>query len=176
MMNTARIDISPEYLKSQGLSPTFEERFWSRVYIDTAGIGCWLWTGHQERFGHGRLYACYPSTFMILAHRASWILNYGPVPDGLCVLHKCDNPPCVRPDHLFLGTIADNNDDRDRKGRHVTAHGESVSNHVLTEKQVLQIRAIYAAGTVSQLRLAIQFQCSEKNIFYIVHRQHWPHI
>jgi hypothetical protein len=53
-------------------------------------------------------------------HRAAWLVTYGPVPEGMCVLHSCDNPPCCRPDHLFLGTLKENSEDRDRKGRLVT--------------------------------------------------------
>lgn len=78
-------------------------------------FGCWLWTGSVNSKGYGRIW--YPPHRFVFVHRLAWTLAYGPVPDGLCVLHRCDTPRCVRPDHLFLGTIRDNNHDMMRKGR-----------------------------------------------------------
>lgn len=88
------------------------ERFWSFVEKTDS---CWLWTGakHPKGYGIFHLRGRTPR-----AHVLSWILHHGPVPRGLCVLHRCDNPPCVNPDHLFLGTPQDNTDDMTRKGRH----------------------------------------------------------
>lgn len=85
------------------------ERFWARV--DKSGC-CWVWTGSCNNKGYGRFDGEY-------AHRFSWRLLSGPIPDGLNVLHRCDNPPCVRPDHLFLGTVSDNARDMWAKGRGV---------------------------------------------------------
>lgn len=92
--------------------------FWSRV-----GRGdtdrCWPWSKALFHGGHGAV------TFngkQDRAHRVAWILTHGPIPDGLCVLHRCDNPPCCNPAHLFLGSKRDNNRDRDAKGR--TAKGQ----------------------------------------------------
>lgn len=88
------------------------DRFWNKV--DRSG-DCWTWQGSRDRKGYGRVSV---NQRPVLAHRFSWTLSHGPIPDGLCVLHKCDNPPCVNPEHLFLGTIADNNRDMVAKGRH----------------------------------------------------------
>jgi hypothetical protein len=87
------------------------KRFWDKVVkTDT----CWVWTASVNGKGYGSF--GYGGRVQ-LAHRVSWQMHCGPIPPGLCVCHACDNPSCVRPDHLFLGTIKDNNRDRDRKGR-----------------------------------------------------------
>src|SRR6267378_450691 len=90
------------------------ERFWEKVK-ETAS--CWLWTGANKpgRWPYGMLAG--PGKTAKLAHRVSWELHHGAIPTGLNVLHKCDNPSCVRPDHLFLGTLADNTADMIAKGR-----------------------------------------------------------
>lgn len=87
-------------------------RFWNRV--NKSQDGCWEWTGSKIPTGYGHLMFHNIQTY---AHRVSWTLCVGEIPEGLCVLHHCDNPCCVRPDHLFLGTMLDNMHDRDAKGR-----------------------------------------------------------
>lgn len=89
----------------------WQDRFWRKV---VKGDGCWLWTGHRGSGGYGRFWL---NGKQVLAHRTSWEITNGPIPDGLYACHRCDNPPCVKPAHLFLGTALDNAEDRDRKGR-----------------------------------------------------------
>lgn len=92
-------------------------RFWRFV---RKGAGCWEWTGHSNRpGGYGRfaVQATRPIV-LVVAHRYSWELHFGPIPPGMIVCHRCDNPSCVRPDHLFLGTQSDNVRDSVTKGRH----------------------------------------------------------
>ena len=94
-----------------GMRKATTERFWGKVHITN---GCWEWAKARDHGGYGRFYT---GTVNVGAHRMAWVLAVGPIPNGLCVLHRCDNPPCVNPDHLFLGTIRDNVHDAMKKGR-----------------------------------------------------------
>lgn len=97
-----------------------EQRFWPKVQKSD---GCWLWiAGGDGSTGYGRIREGSKTKPTLLAHRVAWELTFGPIPDDLWVLHKCDTPRCVRPDHLFLGTSGENNNDMAAKGR--AAHGE----------------------------------------------------
>lgn len=82
--------------------------------------GCWEWQGARQRMGHGVIGRGRRGEGTVLVHRLSWEVHNGPVPVGMCVCHHCDNPPCVNPDHLFVGTRNDNNQDMMRKGRHAS--------------------------------------------------------
>lgn len=90
------------------------ERFWAKV---EKGSSCWTWTGSTDPNGYGRIQRGGRKEGVLLAHRLSWHLATGVDPGELCILHLCDNPPCVNPDHLVLGTMAANNYDMVRKGR-----------------------------------------------------------
>lgn len=100
---------------------TLEQRFWKKVNTEgpvhsLLGTRCWTWTASKTSDGYGTFNA---NRVRILAHRFSWILKYGLIRDRLFVLHRCDNPPCVNPDHLFAGTQADNIRDCYAKGRRI---------------------------------------------------------
>jgi len=88
-----------------------EDRLWSRI---DQGPDCWVWPGGHDKDGYGHIKV---DRIQQSTHRLAWTLTHGPVPAGMLVLHHCDNPPCCRPDHLFLGTHADNMRDRATKGR-----------------------------------------------------------
>ena len=114
-------------------APTIEERFWSYVNKKPGqgrNLDCWQWTGHTQKYGRFQ-----HAGKKMGAHRFSYILNIGEIPDGLWVLHKCDNPPCVNPKHLFLGTRQDNVDDRVSKGR-------NNHNYKLIREQIEEIRML----------------------------------
>ena len=112
----------------------------------------------------------------VRASRISWELHRGPVPEGLWLLHHCDNPPCVNPDHLFLGTPADNSADRDRKGRRNPLIGSAGEDHPrarLTEEQVRAIRAEYDAEGTTHQKLADRYGVSRTTITMILTGVNW---
>lgn len=142
-------------------------RFWSKV--DKSG-DCWEWAAGRGSFGYGRFRALGKTDY---AHRVSYGLEYGEIPDGMCVLHKCDNPPCVNPAHIFLGTKADNMADRDAKGRNVKGgnHGQSK----LTEEDIPRIRDMLRMGC-TQADIAGWFGVHQVTISKINTGYKWSHV
>lgn len=131
---------------------------------------CWRWNGRLGHGGYGRL-GYSRKTYM--AHRLSYELHYGSIPDGLWVCHHCDNPRCVNPAHLFLGTPADNTTDMIRKDRN--ARGEKQTNAKLTEAQVREILRLRNEG-VGNIALAEQFGVGKTHISHIVTGRKWKHV
>lgn len=149
------------------------ERFRSKV---DKSLSCWVWTGarlHQRHGDYGRISAGHRRGRILLAHRVSYEFSFGPIPDGMYVLHKCDNPPCVRPDHLFLGTQADNQADKLTKGRLIRKFGEENPNAKLTWQEVHDIRKRYASERASAAKLAAEFGVSDDEILNIIHEVTW---
>lgn len=125
-----------------------ENKFWGHVDKEISdifynGTRCWEWMASRQYKGYGEVKWGMRKE---KSHRVAWMLTYGEIPDNLWVLHHCDNPPCCNPLHLFLGTHQDNVDDREKKGRNVPPIGEKNGNHKLTDKQVYEIRKLYATG------------------------------
>jgi len=149
-------------------TPTDQERF--EEGVDRSG-DCHIWKeGKCRNYGHFRL-----NGQDMGAHQAAWTLANGPIPDGLWVLHTCDNPKCVRVDHLWLGTMLDNIADMVAKGRNRTpvASGEASPRHKVTARQVDEIRVRYAAGGVTQQALADEYGLTQSAISAIVRRRSW---
>lgn len=136
--------------------------------------GCTVWTGTKHTAGYGVIGTGGRSGKTVLAHRLSYEITYGPIPPGLHVCHHCDNPPCVNPKHLFLGTDADNSDDKCNKGR--MPIGESRSYAKLTDESVRQIRARYAAGGISQRALGREYGISSGIVSEVISRKRWTHV
>jgi hypothetical protein len=138
--------------------------------------GCWLWTRALDAHGYGSVWD--PGTRKVVyAHRAAYEAANGPLAAGLCVCHRCDNPPCVKPAHLFSGTRGDNIRDMDRKGRRVNAPhiGEAHHKAVLTEEQVRTLRRERDAGmTLPQLR--DKYGISKSAVCAIAQRRVWKHV
>lgn len=155
-----------------------ERRFWPHV---TKTDKCWIWTGALAgrdgrgqvridiRDGSGKVIAVQS----VYAHRFSWELHKGTIPDGLFVLHKCDVPSCVNPDHLFLGTHAVNMTDRNKKGRQ--AKGESHPRAKLKESDIHLIRQMRQAGKTHKA-IADFFGVCRTTIRVILAGLHWKHV
>jgi hypothetical protein len=152
-----------------------EDAFASRYEVN--GHGCWVWSGSRSAGGYGQwLLEKTPlgngrySKRRIYAHRLSWELHRGAIPDGLRVLHECDNPPCVNPEHLFLGTMADNTHDMLAKGRE--SRGEDRPLAKLTERDVIAIRQSKETLMVLAERYGVAFQ----TISDVRRRKVWKHV
>lgn len=154
-----------------------EDRFWSKV--DKSG-DCWLWTAAKTfEGGYGQLGI---GGKLVLTHRLVYEMTYGPIPASLMVLHRCDNPSCVRPEHLFLGTAKDNARDMALKGRTwQQQHPERVKrggkhgNAKFTDDQVLTIREAFASG-VGMEELARQWGVTPTTIARMISGEGWTHL
>jgi len=135
------------------------ERF-NRIGWIVMETGCHEWRGYRFPNGYGQFGRG------VYAHRFSYSIRNGDIPNGISILHRCDNPPCVKPEHLFAGTVQDNSDDMCRKGR--SANGERAGQCKLTDVEVAEIRARYTAGGISQRQLAEQFHTTQSNVSLVV--------
>jgi hypothetical protein len=156
-------------------STPIEQRFWHNIHITD---NCWFWTGAHTFGGYGVIRESGRQGKLIRAHRLSWEIHYGPIPIGKDICHHCDTPPCVRPDHLFLGTPAINTRDMVEKGRAKggSPRGSKHPQAKLNEQQVIDIRSIYSSGHSSLNILAKQFGVCKRTVLNIVHRKVWIHI
>jgi len=148
---------------------SLRDRFYQK-FLPITESGCWIWEGSgssEGRYGYIRA-----NGRMQLAHRVSWELHRGPIPNGIEVCHHCDIEPCVNPYHLFLGTHLENCIDRDTKGRNVVSSGSEHGCAKLTEEIVLVIRSSSKSGVL----LAKEFGVTPTTISSIRHRRSWNHV
>lgn len=152
----------------------FSKRFWSKVSIRSINE-CWEWQGAVfVTGGYGQIGWNYKT---LRAHRVAWILKRGKISDKILVLHKCDNPKCVNPNHLFLGTYLDNNLDKIQKGRTNRRERTSEMKYKtkLTENDIKEIRNLIEQG-ISHRKIGGVFNVSHTTIGYIRRGERWKHV
>lgn len=147
-----------------------EFNFWANLEIK--GNGCWEWKGCARKHGYGWINWIGRKT--ILAHRLAWILSREESPDGMEVCHRCDNPPCCNPFHLFLGTHTDNIRDMDSKGRRKVTSGENCHLSKLKESDIPEIRRMSDSMNISQI--ARHFGVTPSPIRTILNGTGWKHV
>ena len=157
---------------------TVEQRFNEKV-TKNSGEECWSWTAATNDYGYGILRVDGKN---LRAHRISWEIHVGPIPPGMRVLHRCDNPPCTNPDHLFCGTMKDNTQDMLKKGRNASVtrpdrirRGSQIGTSKLTEDQVVEIKRKLSNG-FSLSVLAGEYNVDMSNISIIKRGIGWKHV
>ena len=178
------------------------ERFWSKV-DKTDDLSCWNWTASKYHFGHGALYFRGRSQ---PAHRISWWIHHGEIPDGCEVCHYCDNPPCVNPGHLYVATHSQNVKDMHIRGRGVyfsgdnhwmrkhpewiatgdrhplrkrpelAARGELNGNSKLSNRSVRDIRLLYCRQDVTSTELASAYGLDKSTVLDVLNHKTWKHV
>jgi hypothetical protein len=173
------------------LTPDVRDRFWKKVDRSGGPDACYWWTASKQTDGYGQ-FGIEGGNYR--APRIAWVIDNGrDIPDGKFVCHRCDNPACVNPNHLWLGTHTANMRDKSEKGRcgatgargdrngsrtkpESRPRGEASKRAILTEDQVRKIRAEYALGGVTQQSLADQYGVSQLTISRIIRRKIWSHV
>lgn len=148
------------------MTPEQIARFWAKVDKSDA---CWVWRGAQNGRGYG---AVGVNGRMQGAHRIAYTLTYGPIPAGLLVCHRCDNPPCVRPEHLFIGTYKDNTQDAWLKGRPLGKPRGTQGPSKITFAAAQEIRALHAAG-VSGMELSRRYGVKPSVVYPLLAGKTW---
>lgn len=143
--------------------------FWQKVKVASPSE-CWPWQASKTPEGYG--YFWYNKR-MGKAHRFAWEITNGAIPQNMLVCHHCDNPSCVNPSHLFIGTNADNSTDKIQKHRQANTDGENNPNHKLSLSDVKTIRRLYIPGVVTLKHLSEQFGVTIAQISYVVKRKSW---
>lgn len=157
--------------KEVKITPEILERFWSKIDKENNPNDCWEWMACKNRKGYGD-FGINGITYQ--AHRLSFLIHNGGSVDGMLVCHKCDNPSCVNPDHLWVGTTQENTLDMLKKGRSLKGEYHPISK--LTEEIVLRIRLLYQGGGHSHSTLSQMFAIHSRTVGNIVNRERWAHV
>lgn len=174
-------DAMAELAKPRQRRRSSPKRFWARVNVDgplvRPDLGrCWVWTGRRDGNGYGHVTWC---TRDIIAHRLAYSLHHGRIPSGGIVMHACDYPPCCNPNHLSLGTIAQNNRDAFARGRNNTDHlhrsGSASGRAKLTEARVVELRCAWRAGE-SIKAIALRTGLAVGTVHPMLHGKTWAHV
>ncbi len=152
------------------MNQTTPDKFWKRVSV-TNENECWPWNGKRTNQGYGMV-GFEGKTQP--AHRIAYIFYFGDFDRSLDILHKCDNPPCCNPNHLFLGTARDNIKDAIAKGRWKPFQREKHPRALLTENQVAEIRSRWKPGYGNAARLAREFKVTKSCVWGILTNRNWP--
>lgn len=181
-LTSPRVRLTVRRMRGLPKGSTVADRFWK--YVDKDGafhadIGrCWEWIGTKRPDGYGVIGLGTREMGLMRAHRVSWILAEGPIPAGRFLCHHCDNPMCVRPSHMFLGTPRDNHADMRFKGRHVNpprCEGTKNVNAKLTPDKVREIRRLKASGMTAK-QLASRFGVYFGTIGKVCRLEMWRHV
>lgn len=162
--------VSPNQKTHHSYARPLIERFWKKVDVQGPD-DCWNWKGTLHPHGYGRIAN---NKHLLLTHRVSYEIHFGSIPEGLLVCHKCNNPRCVNPNHLYAGSTDDNMKDRLLAGRY--ACGERHENAKLTEQEVGIIRTSFIPYTVTIKMLAERFGVSTGAVSAIVYLRDWKHL
>jgi hypothetical protein len=150
-----------------------ENRFWKHVETGNDDE-CWRWLACVDKDGYGKFFL---EGKIVSAHRYSYKLVKGIIGEGLCICHRCDNPICVNPNHLFSGTVKDNNIDKMKKGRAKgNGKGELNTQAKLKSEDVIEIRQKYDTGLFSHSQLVDIYKVSKSQIQRIISKKFWKHI
>jgi hypothetical protein len=158
-----------EYLHRNKLGVTFPKMFRSKIMKTAAG--CWLWLGSKNSDGYGSCYRCRPFKGQVLAHRASWILHRGAIPNGLDVLHNCrngDRADCVCPDHLWLGNHSQNMADKIAKGR--TTAGQRGVSRKLSAELMEQVEDLAKYKIFSHAKIARDYHVTRQRVSQVARK------
>ena len=152
------------------------EKFWSRV-LKRGLDDCWEWQGAKQHRGHGHLRY---QKRLVKAHRLAYELTYGSIEEGVFICHKCNNPPCCNPKHLYAGSPKTNVDDSIKAGtftrNSIGAEGEKNPNNKLTKKEIKEIRKMLEETDLYQWQIAEIFNCSQSNVSDIKRNRIWKEV
>ncbi len=145
-----------------------------KINSENTYFGCWLWTGGQDGHGYG-LITIRPEFVAARTHRLSYLAFNGEIPEGIHVLHTCDMPLCINPEHLFLGTHKENMEDMRKKNRAARMKGEKNFHAKLTEAKVLKMREEWKSGRHYK-EIASEYGIKPTNVHRILSGKSWSHI